>query len=1058
MVSLIQNIHKHSHISNIILPDSVVTNEDYAKRAVELGQKCLFSTEHGTPGAYRECYELAKKYGLRWRYAMEAYFVKDRLSQDKTNAHLLLAAKTKKGMYDLNEVFSESNLTGYYYRGRVDLELLMKLDPKDVFVTTACIAGIWQYGFNKETGKYDWKEPDTLVKRLHSHFGDSIMLEVQCHDVDRQKALNEHILKLYREEGIGIICGLDSHFIYPEQEKLRTDFLASKHLVYSDEDGWFMDYPDEETTFGRFKKQGILSASQIADAISNTDIALDWEDVEFDKSRKLPTLYPDKTQEERNEIYRQLIRDKWKEYRVNVPRERWREYLDGLKYEVDTVTSTATSDYFILDYEIVKRFKELGGQLTKSGRGSAPSYFTNNLLGFTSIDRFALPVPMLPDRFISKDRLLSGSLPDIDMNCGNPEVFAQAQAEVMGEWHSAPMVAYGTLKRLSAWKMYCRASNVDFETANKLSDSLKRYELDVKHADEDEADSINVYDYVPKEYHEQLRMSEKFLGMIESFSPHPCAYLLTNQDIRREIGIIRINSKTGNKKPVLAAFIDGSTADAFGYLKNDDLAVTVVKLNADIYHRIGMKQPDVPQLLEMTNGDKPTWDLYAKGYTLALNQAEREKSTEKIMRYKPKNITELSAFVAAIRPGFQSMAEMFLSRKHFDYGIPVLDKMLQNPYMTSSWVLYQESAMEVMVYAGFTGAEAYAAIKAIAKKKAEKVYAMKDKFLSGFSAKLKADDPNAKDAEEVSAKVWQILEDSAFYSFNCSHSVSVALDSLYTAWAKAHYPLETYSAMLESYAEKGDKDKIDRARQEMKQAFGIRVVPPKFRQDNRTVFLDHENNTISDSLASIKHISKTAANALYALGQKEYETFTDLLVAIDGEPAINSRVTEILIKLKYFEEFGKTGKLMKVFREFTIGENRFAKSYVKATQERRLDKLRHIEKETPDEELPALELVAFEITVLGTPVTVEPKAKGIFAVLYVDAKYSPKVKLYNIARGTIGQMKVLKKTFEKDPLEVGSILNLTEWKKKPKMQYDGKAVIRVPDKYDYWMERYVKIL
>ena len=227
------------------------------------------------------------------------------------------------------------------------------------------------------------------------------------------------------------------------------------------------------------------------------------------------------------------------------------------------------------------------------------------------------------------------------MNCGNPEVFAQAQAEVMGEWHSAPMVAYGTLKRLSAWKMYCRASDVEFEIANKISDSLKRYESDVKHADEDEAATLDVYDYVPNEYHEQLKMSEKYLGMIDSISPHPCAYLLTNKDIRREIGVFRINSKT-SKKPVFAAFIDGATADGFGYLKNDDLAVTVVKLNADIYKRIGIPQPDVPKLLEITDGDKKTWDLYAKGFTLALNQAEREKSTEKVMRYRPKNITELS--------------------------------------------------------------------------------------------------------------------------------------------------------------------------------------------------------------------------------------------------------------------------------------------------------------------------------------------------------------------------------------------------------------------------------
>ena len=173
------------------------------------------------------------------------------------------------------------------------------------------------------------------------------------------------------------------------------------------------------------------------------------------------------------------------------------------------------------------------------------------------------------------------------------------------------MVAFGTLKRLSAWKMYCRAANVPFDEANEVSDMLKQYELDVKHADDDEKDSINVFDYVPEQYHEQLRMSEKYLGMIDNISPHPCAYLICNQDIRREIGIYRINSKTGKKKIVYAAFVDGVTAEANGYLKLDLLAVDVVKVNADIYKRIGISQPTVPELMELVDGDKMTWDMYA---------------------------------------------------------------------------------------------------------------------------------------------------------------------------------------------------------------------------------------------------------------------------------------------------------------------------------------------------------------------------------------------------------------------------------------------------------------
>ena len=695
-----QNYHRHSHYSNIILPDSVATNEDYCKRAVELGHSIISSCEHGTQGNYRQCADLAEKYGLKWRYVTEAYFVKDRFEElengrkDTANCHIILAAKTEKGIGDLNFALSEANISGYYMRPRIDLDILMSLDPKDVFITTACVGGVFKYGY---------EEAERLIKMINDKFHGSFMLEVQYHYTEKQKEVNEFLLEMYRKYNIPLIMGTDSHYIYQEDSVLRDQRLEANHIKYEDEDGWFMDYPSDEDAYNRFVTQGVLSRAQIIEAIQNTNIFLTFEDVTFDKSKKLPTIYPELTQEERNEKYRELIRQQWKLYRNSVPKDHWDEYLEGIRYEVDTITETNTSDYFLLDYELVKQGRQKGGLLTYTGRGSAPSYFTNMLLGFSSIDRFALPITMYPDRFISKERLLAGSLPDIDMNCADTAPFAEAQAEILGEWKSAPMVAFGTLKRLSAWKMYCRAEEIDYDIANKLSDALKAYERDLKYAaeeDDEASESIRVEDYIPSEYHDLLKMSEKYMGMIDSISPHPCAYLLCQNDIRREIGIYRINSKTGKKKIVYAAFIDGATADAYGYLKNDLLTVDVVHVNGEAYKRIGIPQPTVPELLDMTRNDKETWSMYAKGFTLGLNQAEKEKSTEKVMRYKPKNISELSAFVAGIRPAFQSMINLLLDRKHFEYKIPALDKLLQTKELPHSFILYQEQMMTVLQYAG----------------------------------------------------------------------------------------------------------------------------------------------------------------------------------------------------------------------------------------------------------------------------------------------------------------------------------------------------------------------
>lgn len=730
----------------------------------------MSSCAHGTQGNYRQCALIAEKYGLQWRYVAEAYFVKERREKDNANCHIILAAKTEKGMYDLNYALSEANISGYYYRPRVDMELLLSLDPKDVFITTACIAGVYKYG---------WDEAERLILRLHKHFGASMMLEVQYHVTDKQKEVNRFLLGLYRKYGIPLIFGADSHFIFPEDAALRDQRLEANHIKYEDEAGWYLDYPDGVEALRRFRQQGILSDAQITEAMEHTNVFLSFENITFDHSKKLPTIYPELSQAERNQKYLDIVYGEWERYSKGMTDAEKAPRLEGIRYETKVITSTNMSDYFLLDYAIVRRAKEMGGVITPTGRGSAVSYFTNMLLGFSSVDRYSIPVEMFPDRFVSADRILSGSLPDIDLNVANEEVFQQAQAEILGEWRSAPMVAFGTLKRLSAWKMYCRAANMPYELANGIANNLKAYDQAVRYAEEDEREAIQLADYVPEEYREHVARSERYLGMVDSIAPHPCAHLLCREDIRREIGIIRLNGKGAKKKTIYAAFIDGATAETFGYLKNDILHVDVVKVNREAFMRAGRELPGVGELVRLTENDRESWRMYAEGLTMGLNQVEQEKTKEKVMQYKPKNITELACFVAAVRPAFKSMLPVFLSRQRFAYGIHAFDRLIQTRDMSSSFILFQEQTMKTLQYAGFSAPESYAAIKAISKKHPEKVLPLRERFLDGFA--VKADRPSAE-------KVWQIIEDATSYGFNASHAVCVALDSLYGAYLKAHYP------------------------------------------------------------------------------------------------------------------------------------------------------------------------------------------------------------------------------------------------------------------------------
>lgn len=1037
-----QNYHRHTSYSNIFIADSAAINEDYAKRAVELGHKVISSVEHGWQGYYYETFELAQKYSLKFVFGAEAYWVKDRNEKDRSNCHIILLAKNENGRRAINRILSDANETGYYFRPRVDIELLLSLPSEDVFVTSACVA-FWQY-----------EDIEEIVEKLHNHFGNNFMLEIQNHDTEKQIELNKRILKISEKFGIEMIVGLDSHYIYPEDESQRDYVLSAKNVRYEDEEGWYMDYPDDETVMNRFLKQNVFTREQIQKAMDNTDICLTFEDIVFDTDIKLPKAYPDKTQEETNKIYSKLITQKFKEYMKNIPQEEYDKYFEGVKNEVNVYKNTKMVDYPLIDYRIVQRAIEKGGLITDSGRGSAVGYFTNTLCGFSKVDRFKSPIKLYPERFISESRILeTKSLPDLDLNVGNPEIFAEAQDEVLTEiygsgGHAYPMIAFGTFKKKSAFKLYARAKNLDFDIANRISEQIGKYDEALKYADDDERDEISIFDYVDEEYHDYIRQSEPYWGIISDKKKAPCAYLLYGGNIREEIGLIKCKSET-TKKEYITTVVDGAIAEKYKFLKNDLLKVDVVVLIDKIFKRIGIEHFTVNELMEKVKTDKKVWDLYANGYTIGLNQCEKESTTKKVMKYKPSNVSELTAFIAAIRPAFKSMYSKFESREPFDYGIPVFDNIIQTAEFPYSFILYQEQTMNTLNYAGFPIDECYGIIKAIAKKHPEKVRPLKARFIEGFKQKILEDSNSTEDeAQEMSEKVWQIIDDSCGYGFNSAHAFCMALDSLYNAWQKANYPYEFYEVMLQHYSDKGNKDKVALIKQEMLKAFGIKEGQYKFGVDNRSFVADKENKVIYSSLLGIKGLSQKCADDLYALSKKKkFDNFYDLFKALKKVKSVNAGKIDVLVKLGYFDDFGKIGKIQR-FIEITndlYERSQFSKSDVSAEylpyvmkyseetekQYRKFDydsALYDIWNDLEDKDIPLYDRLQYELEYLGyIQTTVENISPQYAFVKEFECKFkNPKLTLYRLCNGDIEIVKVKKPKYDENPINQGDIIKTIE--------------------------------
>ena len=289
--------------------------------------------------------------------------------------------------------------------------------------------------------------------------------------------------------------------------------------------------------------------------------------------------------------------------------------------------------------------------------------------------------------------------------------------------------------------------------------------------------------------------------------------------------------------------------------------------------------------------------------------------------------------------------------------------------------------------------------------------------------------------------------------FCAAHAFSMACDSLYAAWLKVHYPYELYLTMLKLYDEKHRKDKIAAIISEMKRYKNISLTIGRFGQDNRDWLVDKEAGTISQSLSSVGYMSKQVAKDLYEAGQKEYVSFTDVLRELQMNTCLNTRQIKILIELDYFEEFGRSGKLMKVFDSFYEGENKVTKTV--KSYATRMKAIRTYEESLPDEKLPIKVKLSSELEYMGlclsTDKTVSPY---IYFVIDTDTKFGVKASFYSVNRGTSGVVRIKKGTYEKNPFNKGDCIRSIKHNISPKYTFKGGTKSVLPGEEDIWIEQY----
>ena len=1057
----LENYHCHKDFSNVSTADCAESIENYANRIHQFGTKCLFSGDHGSQGNQFYVYKVAENEKLKYIHSCEAYWVKDRKEKDRANCHMVIAAKNAEGREDINYALSIANEDGYYYKPRIDLDLLFNIPKDNVIVTSACISG-WNY-----------EDAEEIWLKIHDYFGDNFFLEIQYHNTEKQKRLNERILSLAKKHNIQIICGLDSHYVKDENSVKRDQILKYKDISYPDEYGWYMDYPDTKTVICRLKEQGVLSDEEIMRSIMNTNIFVsECDEIVLDRTFKIPSVYKGKTYEEKCRVYKNLLNVAYAK-----EKEKSKEKANGIRYEAKEVIESNVVDYFLTSQRIVHdAVNNEGGILTRTSRGSAASFITNKLLGLTTVDRFNADIPIYPERFLTKERVLAGQMPDIDLNVSAQEPFVRATKKLLGEHGCYPLMAIEKLKEKAAWQLYAGVNDVSPEDANKISKYLDEYNKALKYAEDDEKDDIHVEDFIPNEYVELFKRSNEYQGITINLKVHACGHFIFDGDIRREVGLISAVSETTGKRTLCAA-IEGGMLDEFGYVKEDFLIVDSVSLTYKFFNAIGREVPTVDELRHMIDGDKLTWDIYEKGITCCINQCEKEATTNRVKKYKPKTLAELSSFIAAIRPGFASLLSTFLNREYYTTGESKIDELLQD---TAHFMIYQESIMKVLSFLKLEMGETYGVIKSISKKK-----------LKGEKKKNLLNDLTDSWVEEFHNKnnfnnVWNVIEDSARYAFNAPHAYSMGGDSAYQAWFKAHYTATFYEVAINHYQEKGNKDKIDALIKEAIKFFGYKFGDYEFGVDNRRVVIDEENKIIYPNLSKIKGFGEGVAEALYNIGKQDYENFIEVISAA-LKNSISKTILKNLIKIKYFKKYGDVNTLLATFKYYNLlkgGETKVISKEKAMDNNLTFDLLNKYGNETEKQfnkidskgllnelintieykPLTVKEELDNQKDVLDIITYVNPKvSKRLYYVDILDEKKTvTNISLYEIFSGKTRKVKMWTSQFSRNPFSEKDLLNIHVIEKKHKKEPTGeinpktgkKIYADVPDKFEYWLKAY----
>ena len=872
--------HLHVHTQYSIL-DGASGIKALMKRAKELGMNALAITDHGNMFGVKEFHDAACAAGIKPIIGCEIYVARGSMEEktsreDRSGDHLILLAKNKEGYRNLVKLISQAWIKGFYYKPRIDKELLRK-HHAGLIVSSACIAG--ESAQEILTG--NMKGAEEAMLSYKEIFGDDYYLEVQRHETADPSAdmtvfpLQQRVVAAYRElaakHNVKIIATNDVHFVMADEAEAH-DRLICINTATDIDDPKRLRYTKQE--YLKSEAEMLAIFPDLAEAVSNTsEVAGKVEAYSLGSEPIMPEFTLPEGFTDKDEYLRHLT--------MEGAAMRWgkidEELQTRIDFELDVIKNMGFPGYFLIVQDFLRAAREMGVWIGP-GRGSAAGSAVAYCLRITDID--PIKYNLLFERFLNPDRV---SMPDIDIDFdedGREKVFRYV-VEKYGHDRVAHIITFGTMAAKMAIRDVARVQKLPLPEAIRLTKLVpEKPGMTLATAYEEVPELLKEKNSKDTLVSQTLKYAEVLEGSVRQTGVHACGIIITKDRLDDYIPIC-----TAKDTDLYVTQYEGNHVESVGLLKMDFLGLKTLSILKDAIENVRKSKGITIDLQTLALDDRRTYELFSNGETTGVFQFESIGMKRYLRELKPNQFGDLVAMNALYRPGPMEYIPQFIKRKHgretLKYELPAMEKYLRETYGIT---VYQEQVMLLsQELAGFTKGQADSLRKAMGKKKRDIMDKLKVQFVEGCQK-------NGYDITIIN-KIWSDWEAFAEYAFNKSHSTCYAMIAYQTGWLKANYPAEFMAAVLSRNI--SDIKKITVMMEETKR-MGIEVLGPDVNE-SYLQFTVNKKGHIRFGLGAIKGVGENAV--LHLIEEREKDgPFTEIynLVERANLNTVNKKMLEAM--------------------------------------------------------------------------------------------------------------------------------------------------------------------